>query len=52
MTEQDLRQEIVSVAQAIDRAGFCPSKSGNVSSRFGDGLPTFAAKLFMLRHIA
>lgn len=38
MTEQDLRQEIVSVAQAIDRAGFCPSKSGNVSSRFGDGL--------------
>ena len=38
MTEQELRQEIVSVAQAIDRAGFCPSKSGNVSARFGDGL--------------
>ena len=38
MTEQELRQEIVSVAQAIDRAGFCPSKSGNVSARFGNGL--------------
>lgn len=38
MTETELRQEIVSVAQAIDRAGFCPSKSGNVSARFGDGL--------------
>ncbi|RYE83048.1 MAG: class II aldolase/adducin family protein, partial [Hyphomicrobiales bacterium] len=38
MTEETLRQEIVEVAQAIDRAGFCPSKSGNVSARFGDGL--------------
>lgn len=38
MTEQELRQDIVAVAQAIDRAGFCPSKSGNVSARFGDGL--------------
>ena len=38
MTEAELRQEIVSVAQAIDRAGFCPSKSGNVSARFNDGL--------------
>lgn len=38
MTEAELRQEIVSVAQAIDRAGFCPSKSGNVSARFGNGL--------------
>ncbi|MGX1743145.1 class II aldolase/adducin family protein [Bosea sp. NPDC055353] len=38
MTETELRQEIVSVAQAIDRAGFCPSKSGNVSARLGDGL--------------
>ncbi|WP_293797827.1 class II aldolase/adducin family protein [uncultured Bosea sp.] len=38
MTEMELRQEIVAVAQAIDRAGFCPSKSGNVSARFGDGL--------------
>jgi len=37
MSEQTLRQEIVSVAQAIDKAGFCPSKSGNVSARFGDG---------------
>lgn len=38
MNEQALRQEIVEVAQAIDRAGFCPSKSGNVSARFGEGL--------------
>lgn len=38
MTEAALRQEIVEVAQAIDRAGFCPSKSGNVSARFDDGL--------------
>ena len=38
MNETQLRQEIVAVAQAIDRAGFCPSKSGNVSARFGDGL--------------
>jgi L-fuculose-phosphate aldolase len=38
MTEAQLRAEIVAVAQAIDKAGFCPSKSGNVSARFGDGL--------------
>lgn len=38
MSELTLREEIVAVAQAIDRAGFCPSKSGNVSARFGDGL--------------
>jgi len=38
MSEAQLRAEIVAVAQAIDRAGFCPSKSGNVSARFGDGL--------------
>ena len=38
MSEQTLREEIVAVAQAIDRAGFCPSKSGNVSARFRDGL--------------
>lgn len=37
MSERTLREEIVSVAQAIDKAGFCPSKSGNVSARFGDG---------------
>ena len=30
------------VAQALDRAGFCPSKSGNVSARSGDGLPDHA----------
>ena len=36
--EADLRAAIVRVAQAADRAGFCPSKSGNVSARFGDGL--------------
>lgn len=38
MNEQALRAEIVTVAQAIDRAGFCPSKSGNVSARFESGL--------------
>jgi len=38
MTEMELRAEIVAVAQEIDRAGFCPSKSGNVSARLGDGL--------------
>lgn len=37
-TETQLREEIVAVAKAIDLAGFCPSKSGNVSARFGDGL--------------
>lgn len=38
MSEAALRAEIVAVAQAIDRAGFCPSKSGNVSARLGEGL--------------
>jgi L-fuculose-phosphate aldolase len=38
MSEQTLREEIVAVAQAIDKAGFCPSKSGNVSARFEGGL--------------
>lgn len=38
MSEQTLREEIVAVAQAIDEAGFCPSKSGNVSARFEGGL--------------
>lgn len=28
-----LRTDTVAVAQAIDKAGFCPSKSGNVSAR-------------------
>jgi L-fuculose-phosphate aldolase len=37
MTEAVLRAEIVAVAQAIDKAGFCPSKSGNVSARSGEG---------------
>jgi len=36
--EAELRSAIVRTAQAADRAGFCPSKSGNVSARFGDGL--------------
>jgi L-fuculose-phosphate aldolase len=36
--EVALRAAIVRVAQAADRAGFCPSKSGNVSARFGGGL--------------
>lgn len=38
MSELKLREEIVAVAQAIDKAGFCPSKSGNVSARFEDGM--------------
>ncbi|WID97961.1 class II aldolase/adducin family protein [Bosea vestrisii] len=38
MNELTLREEIVAVAQAIDKAGFCPSKSGNVSARFEGGL--------------
>ncbi|SIQ33937.1 class II aldolase/adducin family protein [Bosea sp. TND4EK4] len=38
MSERALREEIVAVAQAIDRAGYCPSKSGNVSARLGDDL--------------
>jgi L-fuculose-phosphate aldolase len=37
-TNASLRAEIVSVAQAMDRAGFCPSKSGNVSARIPGGL--------------
>jgi L-fuculose-phosphate aldolase len=38
MSDTDLRETIVRVAQAMDRAGFAPSKSGNVSARFGDGM--------------
>jgi ribulose-5-phosphate 4-epimerase/fuculose-1-phosphate aldolase len=34
----DLRASIVSTAQAMDRAGFAPSKSGNVSARVADGM--------------
>ncbi|MGQ3283238.1 class II aldolase/adducin family protein [Bosea sp. (in: a-proteobacteria)] len=33
MTRDELGAGIVTVAQAIDIAGFCPSKSGNVSAR-------------------
>jgi L-fuculose-phosphate aldolase len=36
--EEELRAKIVRVAQALDQAGFCPSKSGNVSARWRDGL--------------
>ncbi len=36
--EAALRADIVRVAQAMDRAGFAPSKSGNVSARHGEGL--------------
>lgn len=36
--EAELRAEVVRVAQALDQAGFCPSKSGNVSARWRDGL--------------
>ena len=35
--EDDLRIAVVRTAQALDRAGFCPSKSGNVSVRLGNG---------------
>jgi L-fuculose-phosphate aldolase len=38
MTEPELRAAIVETAQAMDRAGFCPSKSGNVSARQAGGL--------------
>jgi L-fuculose-phosphate aldolase len=41
MTKQDqesVRAQIVRVAQAMDEAGFCPSKSGNVSARWGAGM--------------
>lgn len=37
-SEDALRRELVAVAQALDLAGFCPSKSGNVSARHGAGL--------------
>lgn len=37
MTRDELGAGIVTVAQAIDRAGFCPSKSGNVSARTESG---------------
>lgn len=33
-----LRAEIVRIAQTMDRAGFAPTKSGNVSARWRDGL--------------
>lgn len=33
----ELRAGIVRVAQALDQAGFCPSKSGNVSCRYREG---------------
>ncbi len=35
--EARLRAEIVAIARAMDEAGFAPSKSGNVSARWGDG---------------
>jgi L-fuculose-phosphate aldolase len=37
-SEGELRSAVVRIAQTMDRAGFCPSKSGNVSVRLGDGL--------------
>jgi L-fuculose-phosphate aldolase len=36
-TEAQLRAAVVGAAQAMDRAGFAPSKSGNVSCRHRDG---------------
>jgi L-fuculose-phosphate aldolase len=37
MKMQELRSQIVATAQAMDKAGFAPSKSGNVSARGDDG---------------
>lgn len=37
MKADELGAGIVAVAQAIDKAGFCPSKSGNVSARTESG---------------
>lgn len=37
MSKAELGAGIIAVAQAIDKAGFCPSKSGNVSARTEDG---------------
>jgi L-fuculose-phosphate aldolase len=37
MSRNELGAGIVAVAQAIDQAGFCPSKSGNVSARTEGG---------------
>jgi L-fuculose-phosphate aldolase len=36
--EQEAREEIVRLAQALDAAGMMPSKSGNLSCRLDDGL--------------
>jgi L-fuculose-phosphate aldolase len=36
-TEAELRAGVVRAAQAMDQAGFAPSKSGNVSCRYRDG---------------
>lgn len=36
--EERLRADIVRIAQTMDRAGFAPTKSGNVSARWRDGL--------------
>lgn len=38
MSEAELRAGIIRAAQAMDAAGFAPSKSGNVSARFGADL--------------
>ena len=35
--EISLRQSIIATAQDLNRRGFCPSKSGNVSARWLDG---------------
>lgn len=36
LSETALREGVVRTAKAIDLAGFCPSKSGNVSARLGE----------------
>lgn len=37
MSMQDVRSEIIAAAQAMDAAGFAPTKSGNVSARCPNG---------------
>ncbi len=38
MNENDIRRKIVSTAQAMSTLGLSPGKSGNVSTRFEDGI--------------
>jgi L-fuculose-phosphate aldolase len=38
MEDLDVRTALISSAQAMDRAGLAPNKSGNVSCRLGEGM--------------